>query len=286
MTNAFAWVLNQDAEFELAQPGYNPSAKLQAQLKQHGAAAQALLGPSDALVGKGVLDSSAWVGRAWCPTDRAIALLRAAGVRPEPHPRHQVLRVVNHRKFACDLAGGLPQQVYVEDETQLRSALSRPGPWLLKRPLAFAGRGQHRVLGALQKSTLAWVEASFRMDGLVVEPLVKPLCEVSLHGFIWQDQRFELGRVCVQQVNERGVYQGVRLHRNELEPKEASLLYLTAERVATALANADYFGPFGVDAYRYEHQGRIGFCALSEINARFTMAFATGFPRPAHTLRL
>jgi hypothetical protein len=286
MTKAFAWVLNQDAELELAQPGYNPSIKLRTQLERHGAAAQALLGPSDTIVKGGDLSSGVWVGRAWCPTVRALAALRAAGVSPEPHPPLEVLRLVNHRKFACDLPGGLPQQAYVEDKAQLHAALSRPGPWLLKRPLAFAGRGQHRVWGALEPNDLAWIEASFRTDGLVVEPLVKPLLEVSLHGFIWQDRRFELGRVCVQHVNERGVYQGVRLQREELEAKEVSALHVTAERVANALGTVGYFGPFGVDAYRYEHQGRPGFCALGEINARFTMAFATGFPRPAHTLWL
>ena len=286
MTKRFAWVLNQDAEFELAQPGYNPSAKLQAQLQEHGSGARALLGPHDAIVQPNQRLSGDWLGRAWCPTPRALVALQAAGVEPEPHPAPAILRLVNHRKFACELQAGLPQQEYVHNESQLRVVLSRPGPWLLKRPLTFAGRGQQRVFGALDAAQQAWIAASLRVDGLVVEPLVKPLLEVSLHGFLWQDARFELGRICVQQVNDRGVFQSVRLHHEELNPSEAAALALQAERVAVALGNVGYFGPFGVDAYRYEHQGSVGFCALGEINARFSMAFAVGFPRPAHTLIL
>lgn len=286
MNKAFAWVLNQHAEFELAQPGYNPSGKLLAQLHEHGAGARALLGPHDALIEGGPLPPGPWLGRAWCPTPRALAAMRAAGVDPEPHPSEDVLRLVNHRKFACDLHAGLPQQHYVQDEAALAAVLSQPGPWLCKRPLAFAGRGQHRVLATLDERGQAWVRASLSLDGLVVEPLVKPVLEVSLHGFLWQNGRFELGRVCVQHVNDRGVYQGVRLHADELGPHEVAALYTQAERVGAALHGAGYFGPFGVDAYRYERDGHTGFCALSEINARYTMAFAVGFPRPAHTLWL
>ena len=58
------------------------------------------------------------------------------------------------------------------------------------------------------------------------------------------------------------------------------------ERVARALASAGYFGPFGIDAHRYELEGKSGFCALSEINARYTMGFVTGFPRPPCELSL
>jgi hypothetical protein len=101
-----------------------------------------------------------------------------------------------------------------------------------------------------------------------------------LHGFIWPSARFELGRICVPQVTERGVFRDLRLAApGELENAETESLFAQAERVAQALHSAGYFGPFGIDAYRYELEGKIGFCALSEINARYTMGFVTGFPR-------
>jgi len=51
------------------------------------------------------------------------------------------------------------------------------------------------------------------------------------------------------------------------------------ERTAVALRDARYFGPFGIDGFRYVLERRQGFCALSEINARYTMGFVTGFAR-------
>lgn len=280
---SFAWVLNLDAELELGRAGYQPRARVLQQLEQYGAGARTLLGPNDVLAGPHVPDAAARVGRAWCPTPRALAALVAAGVRPEPHPALEVLRRVNHRRFAHELGGGLPEQRYVTDRAAVTAVLQRPGPWLLKRPLSLAGRGQLRAYRALTEKEWTWVDASLVGDGLVIEPLVAPALEVSLHGFVWPSGARELGRPCVQEVSERGVFRGVRLAASgELTGAEEASLYEQGERVAQALHAAGYFGPFGIDAYRYER----GFCALGEINARFTMGFATGFPRPAHELVL
>lgn len=276
----FAWVLNQDAELELARPGYNPAARLLVQLAEHGAAAKALLGPDDVLVEHGVHLKGEFVGRAWCPTPLALAKLRVAGVEPEPHPTAEVLRRVNHRKFACDLGGGLPDQHYVTELQQIETLLRKSRPWLCKRPLAFAGRGQLRIRQTLDAKQIDWIKASLRFDGLIVEPLVAPLLEVSLHGFVWPDQRFELGRICVQDVSERGVYRGVRLAKaDEITRDEHERFRASANHVGRALGAANYFGPFGIDGYRYTCDEQTNFCALGEINARYTMAFAMGFGR-------
>jgi hypothetical protein len=283
----FAWVLNQDAELEMARSGYTPSAQLLAQLAQHGAAAETLLGPDDVLVEHGRHLGSQFVGRAWCPTPLALAKLRAVGVQPEPHPTAEVLRRVNHRKFAFELGGGLHDQHYVTTLDQAQALVGTPQTWMCKRPLAFAGRGQLRVNASLDEKQQQWVDASLRSDGFIMEPLVTPLLEVSLHGFVWRDLRFELGRVCVQNVSERGVYRGVRLaQEHELDAFERSLFFASAQKVAHALGTAGYFGPFGIDGYRYADEGRTGFCPLSEINARYTMAFVTGFSRHPSTITL
>lgn len=276
----FAWVLNQDAELELARPGYNPAAKLLAQLEQHGVAARALLGRDDVLIAPGAMPGERFIGRAWCPTPLALQKLRLAGVTPEPHPSAEILRLVNHRKFAFDLGGGLPGQQYVTHRDEVDAVLKASQVWLCKRPMAFAGRGQQRIAHALDDKQSKWIEASLQSDGLIIEPLVKPLLEVSVHGFIWRDGRFALGRVCMQDVSDKGVYRGVRLAAaDELRALESGALFTQANRVAEGLAAAGYFGPFGIDAYRYEMHDQVGFCALSEINARYTMGFATGFPQ-------
>jgi hypothetical protein len=254
-----AWILNLDAEYELSRggSGYTPSSKLTSQLEVFGAASRALLHPHDLLIGEATdrqgFDPKAYLGRAWCPTPRAIARFRALGIEPEPHPPVDVIRRVNHRRFAHEVGGGLPEQRYFEQRSDIDALLRRnERSWLFKRPLAFAGRGQLRayVERPLSEKEQNWIDASLKSDGLVVEPLVEPTLEVSLHGFVWRDRRHELGRACVQDVSQRGVFKGVRLAREgELGADEATLR-AQAERVAEALGEAGYFGPFGIDAYR------------------------------------
>jgi len=287
----FAWVLNLDAELELARLEfeYVPRVKLLRQLDLYGRGSRALLGAQDMLLEPGKpCPAGDFIGRAWCPTPIALRRLAAAGIEPEPHPEAHVLRRVNHRLFAHEVGGGLPEQRYYTERAPLEALLRRAErPWLLKRPLAFAGRGQMRFYGPISDKQWSWLDLSLENDGLIVEPLVTPTLEVSVHGFVWQDGRFELGRICVQEVSERGVFRGLRLaSAGELEPAEASALGERAELVARSLSEAGYFGPFGVDAYRFERGEERGFCALSEINARYTMGFAVGFPRPSSDLSL
>jgi hypothetical protein len=289
----YAWVLNLDAELELARgrPGYVAQRKLTAQLALHGASSRALLGADDVLLAAEdavALPAGDWRGRCWCPTPLALQLLRARGIEPEPHPSPAVLRRVNHRLFAHELGGGLPQQAYVRSRAEL---LERVGDgaekWLLKRPLSFAGRGQLRLIGPITEKQWTWLDLSLKRDGLILEPLVTPTFEVSLHGFVWQGGRFELGRVCAQDVSERGTFRGVRLAAaEELASNESAALLERADTVARALHDAGYFGPFGIDAYRYTWGDRGAFCALSEVNARYTLSFVTGFPRHPRELAL
>lgn len=290
---SYAWVLNLDAELELARgrPGYVPQRKLLAQLAEHGGGSRALLGPNDVWLDEpaaGTQPPRALVGRAWCPTPMAVASLRARGVEPEPYPDAAVLRRVNHRLFGHELGGGLPDQAYVRTREQLLERVAGYARrWLLKRPLSFAGRGQMRIIGPLTDKQWTWVDASLKRDGLLLEPLVEPTFEVSVHGFIWRDRRFELGRVCAQLVSQRGAFRGARsASPDELAPSEHAALRERAAAVAGALTTAGYFGPFGVDAYRYTLDGQSAFCALGEINARYTLGFVTGFPRHPSELSL
>jgi hypothetical protein len=197
---------------------------------------------------------------------------------------------VNHRRFAFELGGGLAEQHYFEHKRELDAHMRRAAlPLMLKRPLAFAGRGQQRVYGydKITAKEWSWIDVSLQGDGLIVEPLVTPTLELSLHGFLWPGGQRELGHVCVQEVSARGVFRGVRRALPaELEESERRALFAEGERVAEALLTARYFGPFGIDAYRYERDGRVGLCALGEINARYTMGFVSGFTRHPSELSL
>jgi hypothetical protein len=287
----FAWILNLDAEYELSRggPGYTPSSKLTSQLELYGASSRALLHAEDLLLSEkatlATFDPRQFIGRAWCPTPRAIERFEALGIAPEPYPPVDVIRRVNHRRFAHEIGGGLPGQRYFERRADIDELLRRnERSWLFKRPLAFAGRGQLRAYleRPLTEKEQNWIDASLDSDGLIVEPLVEPTLEVSLHGFVWRDRRFELGRTCVQEVSNRGVFKGVRLAQEGELGADESTLRAQGEQVALALGETGYFGPFGIDAYRYLN----GFCALSEINARYTMSFVTGFPRHPSELEL
>lgn len=292
MKQRHGWILNLDAEMELARgrPGYVPQRKLLAQLAEHGGGSRALLGAHDQLLDPlaSLPPASGLIGRAWCPTPLALASLQRLGVEPEPHPDAVVLRRVNHRLFAHQLGGGLPEQVYVQTRAELSDRLGDGARrWLLKRPLGFAGRGQLRAIGPLSEKQGTWVDASLKRDGLIVEPLVMPTFELSLHGFVWRSGRYELGQICAQQVSERGVFRGVRrAEPGELSPSERAAFVERGDAAAKALFAAGYFGPFGIDGYRYEYDGASGFCALSEINARYTLGFVTGFPRHPSELSL
>lgn len=293
MSERFAWVLNLDAELELARGkrGYVPPRKLLAQLAEHGQSSRQLVGPDDVLLQPWAArqeEAAGLVGRAWCPTPMAIAQMLAAGSTPEPHPEASLLRRVNHRLFAHELGGGLPGQRYVRSRQELQELFGGyERRWLLKRPLSFAGRGQLRAIGPLSDKQWTWIDASLGRDGLLLEPLVEPLTEVSLHGFVWRDGRYELGRICRQLVSQRGAFKSVRLlEESELSQAEADALLEQGDRVARALAAAGYFGPFGIDAYRYQADGEVGFCRLGELNARYTLGFVTGFPQHPSQLRL
>ena len=63
----------------------------------------------------------------------------------------------------------------------------------------------------------------------------------------------------------------------EIEVDEERALDRAFDRVAEALRAADYFGPFGVDAFRWrDAHGARRFRAHSDVNARYTMGWWTG----------
>jgi hypothetical protein len=282
----FGWVLNLDAELELGRPNYTRSAKLSAQLARYTDGVRGLFGPEDIAIEGRPPAFGDYVGRAWCPTPHALRIMKQQGVEPEPHADVNVVRAANHRRFSFELGGGPPSSVYVEDRAALQRVLEGSSRnWLIKRPLGFAGRGQLYVRGPLTSVQSSWVDVSLRTNGLLIEPLVELRGEFALHGYIERSGSFRLGRACVQDVGPRGVWKLSRIAGPaELEADESAALLCRGESVADALVRLGYFGPFGIDAYRYLDEGEPRFCSLSEINARFTMGFAVGFPVPAWQL--
>jgi hypothetical protein len=84
----------------------------------------------------------------------------------------------------------------------------------------------------------------------------------------------------VQTCDARGAWQGTTLAApSDLATSEWTALHESARRAADALIEARYFGPFGVDAYRWRDGTTTVFHALSEINARYSMGWAVGMQR-------
>jgi len=288
-----AWVLNLDAELELARGGgpYQTPLTVARGIAPALPKAEALLGPVDAIVagalrlpaarGGGAPSSSArWLGAAWSPTPSALARLAGAGIELPPSPSFAVLQRVNHRRFYVELGGGAPGARYVQDEAELAATLGERRVWLCKRPFGFAGRGQRRLPLSPSADDRRWLADGLRQGGFVAEPWLELRVELALHGLL-EGGRLGLGQVCVQQTDAFRAWVSTRPARaGELSPSHIAELRERAESVGAALASAGYFGPFGIDAYLYETgSGALALNSLSELNARFSMGYPVGAPR-------
>ncbi len=283
------FVPNFDAEFELADSGYERSERMAGHVHRLARALRPTLA--------GVHETDVWmvgvdagcppagaVGDAWCLTSRARAALRDLGVECSPGPADEVLRAVNHRAFAARLGPTLDGAGFATDVEAVERILAAASerPWLLKRPLGFSGRMQKVVDPArLDRAARTWIEASMGGygRGLMVEPLVDRLLDVSLHGRIGASGRLtERGQPVVVSNRDDGSFSGARRARDdELDAAETDALARSLDRVAGALAVEGYCGPFGVDAFRWRDRcGQVRFHPLVEINARYTFGYWVG----------
>jgi len=284
------WCLNLDAEDELRHGlGYTPRQATLAAVAAARAGALSLLAPGDVLLDDAPTAAhTGRVGLSWCPTPTALARLRAAGARVPPAPDLATLQRVNASRFTYDVLGArLSGAVVVTEFDEAKSwleARSPEDPVWLKRAFGAAGRGKLRAMGGeLAAHTRAFLSPLELSLGVVLEPDVRITLEVSQHGFVTEDGSLETGVPVVTQV-ERGRFVSVRSAQpRELEPAEITALRSTLERVAGALHAAGYFGPFGIDAYRYaDAHGRTRWNPCGELNARYTMGYALGMAdRPA-----
>lgn len=288
-----AWVLNLDAESELgAALRYAPTAHLRAIVgRERARLVDSLLRPGDVLVTEEQLArvpqlAAGLAGMAWSPTPTALALLRRAGARLQAAPSLEVLRAVNARPLAAAVRAPLVGASFAKhvaaslDETL--ALLARPTPlgWLVRRTFGAAGRGRRRIAaGRPRADECAWIEASLRMGPLVVEPWVEVLLEHTRSGWVARDGAVTISRPCIQKVAEHGAWLGTeRAERGALSRQDDDALAAAFESAGRALAARGYFGPFGIDAYHHralDGSRRAVLNPLSEINARFTMDWAT-----------
>lgn len=284
MVGGIAWLMNLDAEQELRAPAqYRSSPVVQARCRELYARMRLLLAAQDRIIGFDfdLARDGMLAARAFCPTPSALAAIAAAGLEPPRAPPVQVLARVNRRGFCAQLGQTIPGARYVRSTEELMDVLHAPARtdvWVLKRDFAFAGRERRRVYGStLDAPTLGFVRRSFaRGEGLQVEPWLARSGDFAQHGYVLEDRRVLLGRPLAQQCDERGAWQSSGpLEEGALSCDEEASLAANARHAGEALAAAGYFGPFGIDAFRYLGTHGLGFQPRSEINARFSM----GYPR-------
>lgn len=293
VTRPFAWIFNLDAEEELRHPGrHSRSPRMQERLRDLVASLDDFVQPGDVVVDEGTRRlAGEFIGQPWCPTPTARDRLRDVGARLPAFPDLDVLRRVNHRAFNAALGQTLPGAAWIDAARQLESlAAAHPGRhWLLKRPFGFSGRHRLRCrLPARTPHEQRWIDASFRDgDGLQVEPWVRRQLDCVVHGWCAPDGTVRHGEPCVQECDARGAWRSTRpATSQDISNDEVHLLQRAAGEVARALLASGYFGPFGVDAFRWqETDGSVHWNPRSDINARYTMGWPVGMrgwrPDPA-----
>jgi hypothetical protein len=154
---------------------------------------------------------------------------------------------------------------------------SASGSYVIKRAFSFAGREQRRVQQQVDASTRGFCARSFaRGEGLQIEPWVERLADFSKHGYLTRGGVLSSGPTREQHCDPLGRFVSVSTAPASLADSEAKALSNQLQLTAAALTVAGYYGPFGIDAFRYRlPNGEIGFNPRCEINARFTM----GYPR-------
>ncbi|HTM46105.1 MAG TPA: hypothetical protein VL137_14190 [Polyangiaceae bacterium] len=300
MNAGLCWVLNLDAEIELdrlqnlirekrtpSASSYTTPKPIREQIARYAAPFIAALPPDTVVLSDDPASQALAQGRrgvCWCPTPSALEQLTRAGASPLPSPPQVVLLAVNHRAFCAALGQPLPDARFAENAEQIFATLrtqSPSGAWLCKRPLSFAGRGQLRVSGGdepLRAADRRWLNESLPHGGLQIEPLVQIIAEYSVHGLIRRDGSNTLGQPCEQTVDQYRAWKSAALASPaSLPPSDHAALLNEATRVANALAQAGYFGPFCVDSYTWrDTSGALHLNPRGEINARMTMAYPIG----------
>jgi hypothetical protein len=277
-----AWLLNLDADRELQDPAqYRPAMPsstppdLIAQIAD-------LVAPDDLVLSDASgVEPERWKVQAFCPTPHALARIARSGFVAPAAPSLDVLRRVNDRAFCAELGQSLPCATFARDMPALERHLGHPSPtgtYVIKRAFSFAGREQRRVQdGALDSSTRGFCRRSFaRGEGVQVEPWVERLADYSRHAYLRRTGELSLGATREQRCDPMGRFLGVSTETAHATEAEAEMLAFELTRTAAALHAAGYFGPFGIDGFRYRlPDGSVAFNPRCEINARFTM----GYPR-------
>ena len=138
-----AFVLNFDAEHEL-EAGARWTAPQTLRTKLDALAHEMHLPEGAVVVTPEMRLPQGTEARVWCPTPRALASVARAGLALPETPSVELVRKVNERGFAAQLAEGELEPTFSSQSVEaLEAFIAQPGPtgrWRLKRGLG-ASRG-------------------------------------------------------------------------------------------------------------------------------------------------
>src|SRR5207244_9791048 len=93
-------------------------------------------------------------------------------------------------------------------------------------------------------------------EGLQVEPFVERSGDFALHGYLRRSGEVVLGEPTRQECDATGAWlASARALPGDLDASEQTALFAETRRAAAALHDTGYFGPFGVDAFRWRDRG-------------------------------
>jgi hypothetical protein len=154
--------------------------------------------------------------------------------------------------------------------------------WVAKPQISHAGRNRLLASGTdLNRQQRGWLEKHLvQPGGVYLEPWVRPDEECGLQFDIIPPDSTQKNTGCrVQLVGVSGLlndhvgrYQGSLICRNDLLAKTWQSAVPHGESVCEAAAVAGYFGPIGIDCFRFRlPDGSLALRMCNDINARFTM---------------
>lgn len=213
--------------------------------------------------------------------------LRAGPDLRFPASAPDVAARVNHRGFLLEakvakrwhLPGAKMLTCVPELEHYLGSMAGPPPDWVLKSPWSAAGRLRYVGSGLTVEPDARRhvIDLFYRFDELLFEPWVTRVADYGVCGVV-DDEGVRSLCAHEQSVDGYGRFRSIRIRADQsgLPP----VIVRAAEQVGELLQAADYRGPFGTDAFRYEDQeGAPVLREVNEVNARLT------FGHIAHRLR-
>ncbi len=231
----------------------------------------------------------------WGWSESAMKFARQAGIKSSSAPPIEAVKLVNRRSFNAPFDIVVPPDpgksvglqsaaittfgTFCNNITDVRDAVScfvndGHDRWVAKPEHSHAGRNRLLATGVhFNDQQHGWFKRQFQHSGGVyVEPWVERLDEIGLQYEIYKDRDAELVGSAGLLNDAMGRYIGSVVHHQRQTAPIWQAVVDHGYSVCLAASRAGYFGPLGIDAFRFKTaNGDLMLRACNDINARYTM---------------